>query len=157
MDQAVSHRPLTVDAQVHTQVSPCGIYGWQKSLRSSVFSYQYDITMAPYLYRVIQNSCTILMQIVREISWSRKYEELFYEIHHCFRVIMHLYYHDNLKRIPCQEFVKVQIVETQTQAVAAVTSLTSPHHTIRKVLKKVYSEVTIKKWYKGQNFFSHCK
>jgi hypothetical protein len=29
MAQAVSYRPLTTDAKVHTQVNPCGIYGSQ--------------------------------------------------------------------------------------------------------------------------------
>jgi hypothetical protein len=32
-------------------------------------------------------------------------------------------------------------------------SVTRPHHTIRRVLKKEYSEVTIEKCYEGQNFF----
>jgi hypothetical protein len=43
------------------------------------------------------------------------------------------------------EFVGAQITEAQLQTLilAAVTSMAIPHHTIRKVLKMEYSEVTI--------------
>jgi hypothetical protein len=50
--------------------------------------------------------------------------------------------------------VEVQLVEAKlADSVVAVTNLTSPHHTIRKVFKKEYYEVMSEKCYKGQNFF----
>jgi hypothetical protein len=56
--QAVSHWLLTVEAQVHTQGSPCVIFGGQSGTRagfpqsSLVFPCKYHSTTAPY-------SCTI--------------------------------------------------------------------------------------------------
>jgi hypothetical protein len=53
---------------------------------------------------------------------------------------------------PYWEFVEVQIFEEWLSLIVLVTSLTSLHHMIGKVLKK-YSEVTIKKCYQGQLCF----
>jgi hypothetical protein len=56
MAQAVSRRPLTAEARVRGQVSPCGICGGQSgtgidcSPRSSVSPYQYQSTVDPYSY-----------------------------------------------------------------------------------------------------------
>jgi hypothetical protein len=51
--------------------------------------------------------------------------------------------------------MEVEVVEAQlpdSGSSTGITSLTNSHHTIRKVLKKEYSEVTIKKFYEWQNF-----
>jgi hypothetical protein len=53
------------------------------------------------------------------------------------------------------ELLRVQYGSLRTYVVVqyrTFSGLRSPHHTNRKVLKKVYSEVAIEKLYKGQNF-----
>jgi hypothetical protein len=58
MPQVVSCWPLTVEAQVHAQVSPCGIYAGQSGTGTGfspsplVSPCQYYYTVAPYLYTV---------------------------------------------------------------------------------------------------------
>jgi hypothetical protein len=60
-----------------------------------------------------------------------------------------------LKRILHYEFMEVQKVEKRTLAVVAVTILISLQHMIRKVLKKEYSEVTIKYATSRISFFAN--
>jgi hypothetical protein len=54
MAQAVSLRPLAVEARVRARVSPCEICGEQSGTgsvpSSSVFRCQYHSTVAPYTY-----------------------------------------------------------------------------------------------------------
>jgi hypothetical protein len=65
MAQVVSHQILTVEAQVHARVSPCGICGGQSgtgtgfSLSSSIFPsiYHYTITLQTH---IIWGMCNML-------------------------------------------------------------------------------------------------